>query len=78
MDVKQTIGLKELIYIPEEGVCVPICDLYKCVFTVRSAAHSHGRSCLGIKRNMRKRHQGGEGAGDRLEKARWFLQLGLS
>lgn len=33
-NVKQTETLKELIYIPEEGVCMNVCDLGKCVFTV--------------------------------------------
>lgn len=33
-NVKQTRRLKELIYIPEEGVFRSMCDLHKCVFTL--------------------------------------------
>lgn len=52
--------LKELIYIPEEGVCMNVCDLGKCVFTVADEQVSslQGHSCQGIKRNMTKRHWG--------------------
>lgn len=77
-NVKQTETLKELIYIPEEGVCINMCDLGKKVFTVSDEQVSslQGHSCQGIRMNMTKRHRG-EGAVDRLEKEPCLPQLGL-
>lgn len=59
-NAKQTETLKELIYIPEEGVYMNVCDLGKCVFTVTGEQVSslQGHSCQGIKRNMTKRRWG--------------------
>lgn len=62
-------------------VCSQVCVIYASMFLLevmaRSTARSHGHSCLGIKRNMRRR-QLGAGTVERLEKARCLPLLGLS
>lgn len=70
---KQKAGGKKKTNLPEEGASTSMWDLRKaCVYLKwwpGSTAYSHGHSCLGIKRNMRKRQRGvGAGAVKRLEK----------
>lgn len=68
---KKTEGWGKKTNLPEEGASTSMWDLRKaCVYLKwwpGSTAYSHGHSCLGIKRNMRKR-QRGAGAVKRLEK----------
>lgn len=58
-------------------VCVIYASMFLLEVMVRSTAYSHGHSCLGIKRNMRRR-QLGAGTVERPEKALCLPLLGLS